>query len=144
MLNEIKIINDFMPVHVRFYHQRSLYRFVNKTNTSVFQRFLDFSLVENGLWYCDYTMKMIIFLVISAVRTSPAGLVGLLLSFLREGWVGQTVCTCLPVFRSWHPPKGHWLSLKYGSRLQGDKPVNSASKLFYPKSLRVKEKRKRS
>lgn len=89
------------------------------------------------LWKWSFSRR---FLLLGA---SLAGLAGLLSSFLREDWLEETVCTCLPVFRSWRALKGPWLSSKCGSRLWGDKPANSANKLFYPKSLRVRREKKK-
>lgn len=80
------------------------------------------------------------FLLWGGVSRWPSGMSS---SFLQEGWLEQTVCTCLSVFRSWHSLKGPWLSLKYSSKLWGDRPVNSANKLFYPKSLRVRGEKKK-
>lgn len=129
-----------MPVHVRFYHQRRLLQ-ICKYNKHFC---LEFSIVKNGLRCCIHTIKMIIFSGLSAVRMSLTDLVGSFSSFLREGCVEQTVCTCSPAFRSWHARKGMALA-KFEVQFQalGRQARNSANKLFYPKSLRVRREKKK-
>lgn len=89
-------------------------------------------------------MKMIKFLVLSAVGMSLPGLEGLSQAFSGKAfWDKQFAPARLSSIAGMLSKEGPWLILKYSSRLWGDKPVNPANKFIYPKSLRVRGGKKK-
>ena len=74
-----------------------------------------------------------------SVSCQPGGM----FSSRKADWNKQFAPACLSSVAGTLSKEGPWLSLKYSFRLWGDKPVNSANKLFYPKSLRARGERKK-
>ena len=125
---------------VRFYQMRLLK--IGKQSKTCFSE-------PFGFWVCgNWTVDLCMdykdghLLVLSAavsVSCRPGGM----FSSRKADWNKQFAPACLASVAGTLSKEGPWLSLKYSFRLFGDKPVNSANKLFYPTSLSARGERKK-
>lgn len=89
-------------------------------------------------------MKIIIFSLLSAVRHHLLAWWACSRAFCgKANWNKQFAPAPLSSVAGMLSKEGPWLSLKHSPKLWGHQPGNSANKLFYPKSLRVKGEKKK-